>query len=429
WENIFIWSNLIAIFIGLFGIHYLRLVHYSTFLKKWIIFMVFILAFFFPILNYLKFIDFIFLVKAYLPTVTLFHFSLFLCGLYVYYKGYKPARFYTIAWGSLFLSIGIFFLIIHELLPFLLYADYIIYLGFTAEMAFFGLALGDRYNHIKKESEEIHKKHLVLIEKQKEILEQKVQERTEVLLLLNEELEQKNKDLDLRGKELQEVNRAKDKIFAIISHDLRSPIAALNSFLEIFSLKNIPPDKTLEYIDKLKNSIRNLQMTLDNLLQWAAGQLKGIKVEKQTFNILGVSESCRLLLQDIANTKGIQIQQEIPSDLEALADPEHIRLVLRNLLSNAIKFTEPGGTVSIQAVKVEGSIQLSVKDTGLGMSEELIANFTQNKLIQSQFGTQRESGTGLGLHLCKEFIELNGGEIRIKSKPGQGTKFIIKIPA
>ncbi|MGZ2370650.1 tetratricopeptide repeat-containing sensor histidine kinase [Ancylomarina sp. YFZ004] len=240
-----------------------------------------------------------------------------------------------------------------------------------------------------------------------------------------------NIKLEDSNEKLRLINSTKDKFFSIIAHDLRSPLGAILSFSNLIddecsSSKEI--ETVAEYNTYLNQSARNLNSLLENLLQWAKSQLGNIKHQAVDFNLSEVIEENIEIQRLKAKEKSIEINFHIKQDIRVYADINMTNTVIRNLLSNAIKFSHPKSEINLFA-KVDGKmLQLSVQDSGVGISQS-----QQNKLFKiesntSTLGTNNETGTGLGLILCKEFVETNGGTIWIESKESKGANFIFTIP-
>jgi len=247
----------------------------------------------------------------------------------------------------------------------------------------------------------------------------------------NKTIKDFNRKLEESNEKLKLINSTKDKFFSIIAHDLRSPLGAILSFSNLIdnecsSFKEI---KTVtEYNTYLNQSARNLNSLLENLLQWAKSQLGTIKNQPINFNLSEVIEENIEIQRLKAKEKSIEINSHIEQDLHVYADINMINTVIRNLLSNAIKFSFPKSEINLLA-KVDGKmLQLSVQDNGIGISQK-----QQNKLFKiesntSTLGTNQETGTGLGLILCKEFVETNQGTIWIESEEKKGATFTFTIP-
>jgi signal transduction histidine kinase len=253
------------------------------------------------------------------------------------------------------------------------------------------------------------------------------------VLLLTSFLQKQNayKMLAKQKEELNQVNRLKDKLFAVISQDLRSPLHSLRNVVALLDEENLNPQETKLISEKLNEDLGATLGLLDNLLYWARSQMQGIKKENQIINIHELIDENINLLSGNANKKGVVLINNVPQNMTpAYADLNMINLVVRNLLSNAIKFTPKGGSVTFNAkINKEDFVEVSITDTGIGMSEadqERIFN-TKEVLSTSEDAISKGEGIGLGLLLCKEFIEENGGEIWVKSEIGKGTTFTFSL--
>lgn len=239
-------------------------------------------------------------------------------------------------------------------------------------------------------------------------------------------------EIKRKNEELVLLNAEKDKFFSIISHDLRSPF---NAFLGLTHMMvEDLPSMQLEEIQKIALTLRNTATSLfrflENLLDWSRAEQGLIPFNPETERLLPiVNESLKMSLEP-AKIKGIEISLEIPEDLEVFADFNMLQTVIRNLVSNAVKFTHKGGRVSVLAkASVNNSVELSVRDTGIGMSPEMLNDLFRLDVQTSRRGTDGEPSTGLGLILCKDFIEKHGGKIVAESEEGKGSTFHFSLPA
>lgn len=242
-------------------------------------------------------------------------------------------------------------------------------------------------------------------------------------------LQQKN-EIERQAKKLEELNNFKDTTFSVLSHDLRSPINALTGTMAMLDEGIITPEEFAQHKQELDNKLQSVTLMLDNLLQWAKSQMKGVNtLDIEKINVKRKVLQGFAVMKDAAQQKGIVLEQDIPEELYISADANQLAMVIRNLLSNAIKFTPDNGTVTVSANKRNDMIALSVSDTGIGMPQEQAAQLFDGTPNQSTAGTTGEKGTGIGLHLSYDFIKHNGGDIRVHSEPGKGTKFIITLPS
>lgn len=247
------------------------------------------------------------------------------------------------------------------------------------------------------------------------------------LLFFKKEQISYQKEIEEKNKDLQRMNDTKEKLFSIISHDLRSPIGQLKNSLDLVNKEYMSPETFQQVSAKLSSEVDRLHNTLDNLLRWSISQLQGIKASPERIDLATLLEKKLLVFKQMAEQKNIKL---ILEDVKCYvwADPDHLLLVLRNLLSNAIKYSYQNGEILIRSHSQDNRVIIEVIDKGIGMTPEVKASIFQHDNIISNTGTANEKGTGLGLKLCKEFIEKNNGEIRIESAENKGTTFYISLP-
>ncbi|GAB4319418.1 MAG: hypothetical protein Kow00127_11590 [Bacteroidales bacterium] len=238
-------------------------------------------------------------------------------------------------------------------------------------------------------------------------------------------------ELEFSRQRLQELNETKDRFFSIIAHDLKNPVAALMGFAELLSdqMEKMSPSEKSETLSHLRQAAENIYKLLQNLLEWSRSQSGVLTPEIAPVNLNelirnNVSES-RIL----AGRKKIAILEEYDDDCLALCDPQMIETVIRNLLSNAIKFTYDGGIIKVKTKCLGKEISFSVEDSGTGMSNEEVKEIFSADRKHKRSGTRNEPGTGLGLILCKEFVDKSGGTITVKSVLGKGSKFTVILPS
>ncbi|HEY0244958.1 MAG TPA: HAMP domain-containing sensor histidine kinase [Mucilaginibacter sp.] len=239
-----------------------------------------------------------------------------------------------------------------------------------------------------------------------------------------------NKQLSLLNQELKASNDVKDKMFSIIGHDLRAPLATVRNFLYVLDSDELDNEEKERII---KSLIENCDASLDilnQLLKWGQLQIKGVLLNQTIFDAGQVIEHNLSLFKNIAKEKDITITAHTYLRLILYADPDHFDFIVRNLLSNAIKFTPDGGKIKIgsDGVQQDGYIRFYVEDTGIGMSPEHAKHIFDRNHV-SMDGTRGEKGTSLGLLMCKEYTEANGGTINVKSIKGQGTTFTFTMKA
>lgn len=239
-----------------------------------------------------------------------------------------------------------------------------------------------------------------------------------------------NHQLAQQNQELQALNATKDKFFSIIAHDLKNPFNALLSLSALLKdeLRHYAPEDIERYVKRIYESAERSYTLLENLLEWARAQTGRMPFDPQAIYLRNLVADTVRLLDSQAQNKQITVSADIPEAIVFSADMKMLAAVLRNFVSNAIKFTEPGGSVQISAQAREGWVAITVKDTGIGIKPEVLANLFRIDVQHSAIGTAQEKGTGLGLILCKEFIERHGGQIQVQSEIGRGSQFTCLFP-
>ena len=248
--------------------------------------------------------------------------------------------------------------------------------------------------------------------------------------MLEKKVDERTRDLDRTINELNTEIASKDKFFSIIAHDLRSPFIALLGFSNfMFDEAESLARKEIKNISG--NILKSAKQTfglLENLLNWARIKTGRIALEPENVNLKNTVEETAGLFKSVADNKDIKIEIDVPGDIFIFADLNMFQTVLRNLISNSVKFTNRNGYVRISAVEESEYVRISVADNGIGMDDEKIGKLFQIDQNVSSIGTNNEAGSGLGLILCKEFIELNRGKIFVESRLGGGTEFSFVLP-
>ena len=230
--------------------------------------------------------------------------------------------------------------------------------------------------------------------------------------------------------ELMDINASKDKFFSIISHDLRSPLGGLMQILEILeeSHNNMEDEEEVTIIKEAANTSKQVFALMENLLEWSRIQAGKIPYEPERIEIFPMINELESLYSQNLRNKQIKLKNDIEPGISVFADIKMTNTILRNLISNAIKFTNPDGFIYISSEENENFVNIKVKDTGVGIDEENSDKLFKPDSSYSTDGTAHEKGTGLGLVLCKELVEKQGGEIRVESKQGQGSTFLFSLP-
>ncbi len=244
------------------------------------------------------------------------------------------------------------------------------------------------------------------------------------------ELKQTRDRLEKTTQHLSELNALKDKMFSVIGHDLRSPLSSVKMTLEFLSkMANKKDDPIVENINIMLKTTDEVFGLLENLLGWAKSQSGNLSINKEELLISEVVNSVYLLNKGNLELKEISFQSEVNENAKVFADLSTIKVVLRNLVSNAIKFTPENGTITISANENDRKTVITVADSGIGISEEDLPKILNPNTHHTTYGTNREAGSGLGLTLCKDFVEKNDGTIWVESEQGKGSTFFIEMQA
>jgi signal transduction histidine kinase len=245
---------------------------------------------------------------------------------------------------------------------------------------------------------------------------------------LNTELKANHEILEKREMELNESNETKTKLFSIIGHDLRGPIAALNGLLTMFKEGEISQTDFLAFMPKLRDDVEHISFTLNNLLSWGYTQMNGSYTKASMVPLDAIVTENIKLLSEIAENKSIRMVSKLSENTLSWADSNQIDIVVRNLISNALKFTPENGMVTIEAFEKNKHWEVLIRDTGVGMEKSIVEKLFVKNSGFTTYGTNNEKGTGLGLSLCKEMVEKNNGEIWVESIPRKGTTFYFTLP-
>jgi len=308
--------------------------------------------------------------------------------------------------------------------------------------------LNDRYN-LTKSIVQVHvlAKSKTELEKINFIQSQKIKNRNAILITVtistiiliwlflrlfsvNKKMKIQHLTIASQKKELETINNTKDKFFSIVAHDLKSPLNSLKSFtnLIIDHFDHLSKDEILTMGNQLRNTVDNTIKMADNLITWARIQMNDHDFSMEKFRVNDIVLNISEVYKEVALNKGISLRCSVEESLTISGDRNQIEFIIRNLVSNAIKFTNKDGSVSLTAKSLpSGVVHISVSDSGVGISDELKDKLFSIGKKQSTSGTAGEQGTGLGLMLSYEFIQLNGGHIDFESSVGIGTTFHIKL--
>ncbi|HYX06527.1 MAG TPA: HAMP domain-containing sensor histidine kinase [Bacteroidales bacterium] len=360
--------------------------------------------------------------------------DLFIMLICTTYMIRKPGRKSYLLFGVFFLSIfaafhDAYFFAVLETKPYVLYLPYIMF-GIVI-ILFFILAweYTDTYKLALKQSRELKKMHANL--------ETLVFERT---MKLNETVEQLNKEIEYRKEaenqlrintsKLKELNATKDKFFSIIAHDLRNPFNSLLGFSGLLHqhAAEYSEKEIVEFSGIINKSAEKGFQLLQNLLEWSRAQTGTIAYNPEKTPLITVLHDCDSIVEQDALNKEVKISYQIDPKLEVMADQNMLRTIMRNLLTNAVKFSYPGGEVKVKSSLEDGYLLISVQDNGTGISKDDIGKLFRIDEKYTSKGTANEEGSGLGLVLCKEFVEKHGGKIWVESDKGKGSNFTFELP-
>lgn len=247
----------------------------------------------------------------------------------------------------------------------------------------------------------------------------------------NIELQNLNKKLSQSEKDLRTANNAKNKFFSILGHDLRNPMHTIlgQSYLLSKKYDKLDDNERISFATELHGASENIYNLIERLLEWSRCQQGGIRYNPQQLVLQDVVSDSVSLLGNAAKDKSIEIISNIDSSTHLFADPSILQTIIRNLLGNSIKFTRNGGRIIISSKEENGNVVISVADNGVGIAEDKIPTLFAIDSDTKTLGTNKEKGTGLGLPLCKEFVELHKGKIWVESKKDEGSTFYFSIPS
>ncbi len=292
--------------------------------------------------------------------------------------------------------------------------------GAIVQLVLFSLSIGYKMKVEERKRRKAQEKLIEQLQENQQLkdkitvaLEKKVRERTHALVKANE-------DLSL-------LNREKTRLISIIAHDLNSPLNALKGLLNIFENDLLGEEELKKLVPEVTKDVNYIANLFNNLLVWARSQMEGTVLQPKQINLKAITEETIQVLSSQSRKKNLDVQNLVPGTAVAFADEEMIKLVIRNLISNAIKFTPENGKITVDTAKDETAVTIRVTDTGKGISNENLQKLFNNELFTLR-GTHNEKGSGLGLILCKDFVEQNSGKIWVETQPGSGSRFIFSLP-
>jgi two-component system, sensor histidine kinase and response regulator len=268
---------------------------------------------------------------------------------------------------------------------------------------------------------------LFLIKKENNLYQFGILATNKALQETNDKIEKQKTEIEQKAIELSELNLLKNKLFSVISHDMKTPMYALRNLFRGMQQQDMSGEEIKAIIPDVVNDLNYTTGLMENLLHWVKNQMDSANITPVVLDMEEIVEDAIHVHKLQAATKKISIKKEITGTFDVFADKDMVKLVLRNLLSNAIKFSSEKGKIIVK-LKNEGSFcRVSIVDNGVGMDEEAMARIQENNYYSTN-GTAKESGTGLGLMLSKDFLNKNGGELTIESVPGEGSVFSFTLP-
>ncbi|GAB1448024.1 hypothetical protein MASR2M44_10290 [Bacteroidota bacterium] len=247
--------------------------------------------------------------------------------------------------------------------------------------------------------------------------------------IFNKNLKEKNHEIEFQAKELEKLNRDKNRLFSIVAHDLRSPVTNLNSLLEMHDDKDISQEEFVQFSKDISKSLKSLNSMLENILIWAKASMDGgivpeLKLQSPDELIQQLMHQLKPLIE--AKNQTCEFINNNPNTWKF--DSNLLSVVVRNILHNAIKFSKPGGTIRITTQVEENKNVIQIQDSGIGMDAQQLKNLLEGAVAKPGLGTSGEKGTGLGMRISMEFLESMGATIDVRSELGIGTRFDLIFP-
>jgi two-component system sensor histidine kinase ChiS len=264
-----------------------------------------------------------------------------------------------------------------------------------------------------------------------DILAELEEKRTE-LERVNAELAATNKELNEANAKLRELSEMKEEFLALTTHDLRSPLTVISGVISFFTsgrLGELTPEQK-NMVAMMERNAQSLIELVNDLLDASKLESGTMRLELASIDLRGLFDELRETMEPLAREKSLKVEEDLPADIPPVeADRAKLRRILVNLVSNAIKFTSRGGRVTMRARREDGSVRVSVSDTGVGIAPEDVKRLFDKYEQARSRATRGEKGTGLGLYITKQLVELHGGEIKVDSEVGKGSTFSFTIPA
>lgn len=313
-----------------------------------------------------------------------------------------------------------------------LYIIFVVFISYILILNLFNKFIHQSISRIQEDALLIKNQNELLTEKNDELNESQTQinAQHEELLTLSESLYKQNEELEDKNKKLEDAIHQKSKFFSIIAHDLKSPISSITSLTEhiLEDYENMAEEKKKNWLNKSLRSTKLLYELLENLLIWSRTQIGMVEIHAEPIDISETVEKIINIYKNYASNKSVNLVKAVKNDLTLCADRMMIETILRNLISNAIKYSYEHGVVIIQAEKVDQQVVITVVDSGVGISSGRQTSLFDLEDALVTLGTSGEKGTGLGLRICKEFIEKHNGSIWVESEANKRTAVNFSIP-
>jgi Signal transduction histidine kinase len=313
-----------------------------------------------------------------------------------------------------------------------LYIIFVVFVSYMITLSIFHRFIDSSIQKIYDDAQLIKDQNDKLTEINRELMESQTQinAQHEELITLSESLFRQNQDLEDKNTKLEDAIRQKTKFFSIIAHDLKSPISSITALTEqmLENYEHMPEEKKKTWLSKSLNSTKLLYELLENLLIWSRSQIGMLEINPQEINLDETIDRIFNIYRNYASNKSILLVKKVNPTLTVTADNMMLETVLRNLTSNAIKYSFENGSVTIEAKKTKHHVKILVSDTGVGIRPERREALFAMDNNAFTLGTAGEKGTGLGLRICKEFIEKHNGKIWIDTETEKGTSVIFTIP-
>ncbi len=245
---------------------------------------------------------------------------------------------------------------------------------------------------------------------------------------LNDQLASTSQELMEKQERLKVLNESRNKLFSIVTHDLKNPLSQLTSLIELSDKNFLEAKQQREFNAEIKNNLLQVSAMMDKVIQWTKTQMEGFEVQRTNVNVQDITSNVMLFFQAEAEKKSLKFKLESVDDPIAYVDAEMLGVVLRNLISNAIKFTHQGGTITIGIESNNSSVDIKIKDEGVGISSENLILLNKGETPIKLQGTSGEKGAGVGLMLSHDLLERNGSTLKLESANGKGTTVTVSIP-